>query len=266
MSIPFQFHQAVPLQKGIQHWHAAAGKVSNMASDNDQAVVSSTRCNHRVLDANRKTTAAHFIDQRPPTQCNLERPIKAPYPTAHSRKPYFEVRSFPTLRQRINALPNLRQKDRIRDAVEHIRLKPVQRLPRGQRLGRLTERIGIQQVFHSNAKGLISEVVSTSLASLNQPFSGQLSSQSTKSALVSFSTPRFPAAPLLTISIRPADTSALTVDPASTPKSRRTASGRSICPSLVMVSVAITSQSLPPKVCVRKPTLWLSPTSLTHSA
>jgi hypothetical protein len=34
----------------------------------------------------------------------------------------------------------------------------------------------------------------------------------------------------------------------------------------VMVSVAVTSQSLPPKVSVRKPTLRLSPTSLRHSA
>ena len=266
MSISFQIHQSVPLQKRIQHWHATAGKVSNITSGNDQPVVSSSRCNHRVLDADRKTRSAHTIDQRTPTQSNLQRPIKAPYPTAHSRKPCFEVRSFPALRQCINALPTLRQNDRIRDAVEHIRLKPVQRLLRGQRLGRLAEQIGIQQVFHSNARGLISAVVSTSLASLNHPFSGQLSSQSTKSALVSFSIPRCPAVPFLTISIRPADTSALTVDPASAPKSRRTASGRSICSSLVMVSIAVTSQSLPPKVCVRKPTLRLSPTSLTHSA
>ena len=265
MSSSFQLRQSVPLQERIQHWHATAGKVSNITSGNDQPVVSSRRCNHRVLNANCKTRATHFIDQRTPTQSNLQRPIKAPYPTAHSCKPCFEVRSFPTLRQCINALPNLRQNDRIRDAVEHIRLKPVQRLLRGQRLGRLTQHIGIQKVFHSNARGLISAVVSTSLASLNHPFSGQLSSQSTKSALVSFSLPSFSADPFLTISIRPADTSALTVDPASAPKSRRTASGRSICPSLVMVSVAVTSQSLPPKVCVRKPTLRLSPNSIRHS-
>ena len=266
MNSSFQLHQSVPLQKGIQHRHAAASEVSNIASGNDQTVMSSTRRNHRVLDAYRKARAARFIDQRPPPQSNLQRPIKAPYPTAHSHKPCFEVRSFPTLRQRIDALPNLRQNDRIRDAVEHIRLKPVQRLLCGQRLGRLTEHIGIQQVFHSNARGLISAVVSTSLASSNHPFSGQLSSQSTKSDLVSFSLPSFSADSSLTISIRPADTSALTVDPAPAPKSRRTASGRSICPSLVMVSVAVTSQSLPPKVCVRKPTLRLPPTSLTHFA
>jgi len=266
VSSSFQLNQSAPLQKGIQHWHATADKVSNIASGNDQPVVSSSRCNRRVLDTDRKARAAHFIDQRTPTQSNLQRPIKALYPTAHSCKPCFEVRSFPTLRQRINALPNLRQNDRIRNAVEHIRLEPVQRLVRGLRLSWLAEQIGIQQVFHSNARGLISAVVSTSLASLNQPFSGQLSSQSTKSALVSFPIPRCPAVSFLTISIRPADTSALAVDPASAPKSRRTASGRSICPSLVMVSVAVTSQSLPPKVSVRKPTLRLSPTSLRHSA
>lgn len=266
MSISSQLHQSAPLQKGIQHWHAAAGKVCNVVSGNDQAVVSRSRCNHRVLDAHRKTRAPHFVDQPPPPQSNLQRPIKAPNPTAHSRKPCFEVRSFPTLRQRINALPNLRQNDRIRDAVEHIRLKPVQCLLRGQRLSRLTEQIGIQQVFHSNARGLISAVVSTSPASSNHPFSGQLSSQSTKSALVSFSIPRFPADPLLTISILPADTSASKVDPASAPKSRRTDSGRSICPSLVMVSVAVTDQKLTHKVCVRKPPVRLPPTSIRHSA
>lgn len=185
MSISFQRHQSAPLQKGIQHWHAAAGKVCNVASGNDQTVVSRSRCNHRVLDAHRKTRAPHFIDQPPPPQSNLQGPIKAQYPTAHC---------------------------------------------------------------------------------LNHPFSGQLSSQSTKSALVSFSIPRFPADPLLTISILPAVTSASKVDPASAPKSRRTDSGRSICPSLVMVSVAVTDQKLTHKVCVRKPTLRLPPTSIRHSA
>ena len=168
--------------EGIDHGDATALEVDHISRRHREPIIPRRCGDHGILDSHGEAGPTNFIHQVAPNDRNVEAPIEAMHAASQSVELCLQIRSSLSFGKMADALPHFSHHHGIGHAFQDVILEPVHRPIHRFGFGWLAEQIRIHQKLHSKVSGLRSFVVSSPAGRLNQSFSGQDFSHSTKSA------------------------------------------------------------------------------------